>query len=126
MSICKGHIYIITCHVNPKIYYIGSTYDNINQKWLYHKRYYKNNNGEMIIHKYFDEYGIENFSIKLIKSYNVYKEHNDNKHLRAYEQLWKNKLKGCCNNHIVFQPLKKQLQKQYNKEYREKQKILHN
>ena len=120
MSICEGHIYIILCHVNPKIYYISSTYDNINQKWLYLKRYYKNNNGEMIIHKYFDEYGIDKFSIHLIKSYDVYKNHNDNKHLRAYEQLWKNKLKGCCNNNIVFQPLRKQLKK---KTYHEKQKL---
>ena len=41
MSISKGHIYIITCCVNPKIYYIGSTYDKLKQRWNNHKMKYK-------------------------------------------------------------------------------------
>jgi hypothetical protein len=34
------------------------------------------------------ELGIENFDMQLIKCYNVF----DRQHLRAYEQLWINKL----------------------------------
>ena len=134
MSICKGHIYIITCHVNPKIYYIGSTYDRLQQRWSNHKTQYKNNIKKTSIFEYFDEYGIEKFSMHLIKSYDVYRvNHNDHKHLRAYEQLWINKLKGCCNKNAAFQPLKKEQHKEYRennkeqikeykKEYRENNK----
>ncbi len=121
MSICKGHIYIITCCVNPKIYYIGSTYDKLKQRWTNHKTKYKNKTQNISIYEYFDKYGLEKFSIHLIKSYDVYREnHNDHKHLRAYEQLWINKLKGCCNKHSAFQPLKKEQQKQYREINKEK------
>ena len=116
MNICKGHVYIIFCHVNPKIYYVGSTFNQLKQRWNCHKK----TNSDCSISKYFDEYGIENFSIKLIKSYNVYREHSkDRKHLEAYELLWINKLKGCCNELIPFNPLpklSKQIYRQDNKE----------
>jgi len=121
MSICKGHIYIITCCVNPKIYYIGSTYDKLKQRWTNHKTHYKNKRQDISIFEYFDKYGLEKFSIHLLKSYDVYRvNHNDHKHLQAYEQLWINKLKGCCNKRAAFQPLKKKQKKEYyevNKEY---------
>jgi len=123
MSICKGHIYIITCHVNPKIYYIGSTYDKLSQRWNNHKTQYKNNIKKISICEYFDKYGIEKFSIHLIKSYDVYRvNHNDYKHLKAYEQLWINKLKGCCNKNAAFQPLKKEKKKEYCEKYYENNK----
>ena len=123
MSICKGHIYIITCCVNPKIYYIGSTYDKLKQRWTNHKTHYKNNSQKISIFEYFDKYGLEKFSIHLIKSYDVYRvNHNDHKHLKAYEQLWINKLKGCCNKISAFQPLKKEQLKKSSKKYREKNK----
>jgi hypothetical protein len=48
--------------------------------------------GRCAIKKYFDEYGIENFKIELLKEYQI----EDKKHLRAYEQLWMNKFK-CIN-----------------------------
>ena len=119
MNITKGHIYIIFCNVNPKIYYVGSTFNELKQRWINHKNHYKEK--QLIsIYKYFDEYGIENFTLKLIKSYDVYREHNkDRKHLEAYELLWINKLKGCCNQILPFNPLpklSKQLYYEKNKE----------
>ena len=121
MSICKGYIYIITCHVNPKIYYIGSTYDKLSQRWNNHKIHYKNNIRGISICEYFDKYGLDKFSMHLVKSYDVYRvNHNDHKHLRAYEQLWINKLKGCCNKHAAFQPLKKEKKKEYCEKNKEK------
>ena len=119
MNICKGHVYIIFCHVNPKIYYVGSTFNQLKQRWNKHK----NSNNDCSIKKYFDKYGIENFSIKLIKSYNVYREHSkDNKHLRAYEQLWINKFRNSCNIFHSFNPLKKEQKTRTNKEWYENNK----
>ena len=118
MNICKGHIYIIFCHINPKIYYVGSTFNQLKYRWSEHKNTKRN---KCSIKKYFDEYGIENFSIKLIKSYNVYREHNrDNQHLRAYEQLWINKFRNSCNMQHSFNPLKKLCDKEYDKKYMKK------
>jgi len=119
MNICKGHIYIVFCHINPKIYYVGSTFNQLKQRWNTHKTA----KHTCSISKYFDEYGIENFSIKLIKSYNVYREHSrDNQHLRAYEQLWINKFRNSCNTNHSFNPLKKILMKEYR--YNNKEKII--
>ena len=119
MNICKGHIYIIFCHINPKIYYVGSTFNQLKHRWNMHKQHY-NAKQPISLYKYFDEYGIENFSMKLIKSYNVYREHSkDNKHLRVYEQLWINKFRNSCNIQHSFNPLaklSKQIYYQKNKE----------
>jgi len=115
MNICKGHVYIIFCHINPKIYYVGSTFNQLKYRWSEHKNTKTNN---CSIKKYFDEYGIENFSIKLIKSYNVYRENSrDNKHLKVYEQLWINKFRNSCNIIHSFNPLKKLREKEYQKKY---------
>jgi len=131
MNICKGHIYIIFCHINPKIYYVGSTFNQLKYRWNHHKNTKRNN---CSISKYFDKYGIENFSIKLIKTYNVYRENSkDNKHLTAYEQLWINKFRNSCNIQHSFNPLKKlrdieyyennkEKILEYQKEYNEKNK----
>jgi len=117
MNISKGHIYYIFYNLNPHILYIGSTFNELKHRWRGHKDDYKRYKGKISIHEYFDKYGIENFTMKLLKSYDVYREHNkDNKHLRAYEQLWINKLK-CLNKYCAFQPLKKEYQKKKNKKY---------
>jgi len=122
MNICKGHIYIIFCNVNPKIYYIGSTFNELRHRWGNHKDAYKQKN-RLSIHVYFDKYGIENFTIKLLKSYDVYREHNkDRKHIEAYEQLWINKLRDCCNEIKPFNPLRKQVSKFRNYEWRKENK----
>ena len=79
------------------------------------------------IFDYFEKYGIENFKIILIKSYNVVRTHQkDHKHLHAYELLWINKTKNCCNKLLTFNPLLfnkykiKEYQKKYHKEYQKK------
>jgi len=114
MNICKGHIYIIFCNVNPKIYYIGSTFNELRHRWSNHKDSYKQKRHRLSIHVYFDKYGIENFTIKLIKTYDVYREHSkDRKHLEAYEQLWINKLRDCCNANNPFNILWKIQKKEY-------------
>lgn len=131
MNISKGHIYIISYNLNPHIMYIGSTFNELKYRWRGHKAFYNNKprRNNYSIHEYFDKYGIENFTLKLLKSYDVYREHNkDNKHLKAYETLWINKLK-CVNIKLPFQPLQKERKKQYRqtierqiimKEYRKK------
>lgn len=116
MNISKGHIYIIFCHINPKIYYIGSTFNELKQRWSAHKNY--KTKRKISIYKYFDEYGIDNFSLKLIKTYDVYRENNkDRKHLEAYEQLWINKLRDCCNTQNPFNILWKEQISEQQKEY---------
>ena len=88
-DISTGHIYIIICIQNPKIYYIGSTFNQLRQRWDKHKQHYREKKHLCAICKYFDEYGVNNFTIKLLKSYDVVRTHSkDFKHLRAYEQLW--------------------------------------
>ena len=63
----------------------------------------------------------------MIKSYEVCRAHvKDRKHLEAYETLWINRTKGCCNIRPPIQYLKKVREKEYyqaNKtEINEKQK----
>ncbi len=78
-DISKGHIYIIICIQNPKIYYIGSTFNQLRQRWKTHKDDYNNSKKNQIsIYKYFDEYGIDNFTMKLLKSYDVVRTHSKN------------------------------------------------
>jgi len=115
MNIAKGHIYIIFCNVNPKIYYVGSTFNELKQRWNSHKK-----GKSCSINKYINEYGIENFTLKLIKSYDVYREHKkDTKHLRAWEQLWINKFRNSCNQVHSFNPLQKVKKKESNRKWRE-------
>ena len=69
---------------------------------------------DKITKQFMDKYGIDNFKIDLIKSYNVVRTHQkDHKHLEAYETLWICKTKNCVNKKLPFKPLKKEVQKQY-------------
>ena len=84
----------------------------------------KKNKKACSLYKYFDEYGIENFKIFLIKEYKVV----DRKHLMIYETLWISKLKAI-NKYIPIQLLHKEKQKQYrenNKEQIKKYYLKHN
>lgn len=113
-----GHIYKIICKLDSSFCYIGSTFNRLNKRFEGHRKDYKNKYGTISIHKYFDKYGIDNFKIILIKKYKVIRLHNkDHKHLSAYETLWINKSKGCCNTVLPFNPLKKEKHKQSNKKY---------
>jgi len=118
--ITKGYIYKIICNLDNSFCYIGSTFSTLNKRFEEHKRVYKNNNGKYSIHKYFNKYGIDNFKIELIKSYNVIRTHEtDFKHLHAYETLYINNTQNCVNKKLPFNPLKKERVKEYDKQYYE-------
>jgi hypothetical protein len=110
MSSClTGIVYRIEYKLNPDVRYIGSTLQELRYRWRDHKYDYKRWNGGkdrlVSIYPYFDEYGIENFTITEIKKYQVV----DRKHLRVYETLWMSKLKNI-NKTIPFGlPLHKHL-----------------
>ena len=133
-----GHIYMIMTPLDNSFCYIGSTFNRLHKRFETHKKAYIHNKDKLSIYKYFEKYGIENFKIIKIKSYNVIRLHKkDFKHLHAYETLWINKTKNCCNKLLPFNPIKKytdNLQKRiykknnkdrikiYNKEYKIKNK----
>ena len=134
----KGHIYKIICKVDEKFCYIGSTFNRLSKRFETHRDNYNSwKDGKMkkgcSCFPYFDKYGIENFKIVLIKSYDVCRAHiKDRKHLEAYETLWICKTK-CVNKILPIRYLKKEKRKewrennkesisQYYKEYRETNK----
>lgn len=104
-----GSVYKIVHKTKPDILYIGSTTLSLEARLSRHIY----NKARCIISKYITEYGIDNFEIVLIKSYDV----EDGKHLRAYEQLWMNRVK-CINknNAINLSKINKNVIKNYNHE----------
>lgn len=93
-----GKIYKII-HNQSDICYVGSTCNELRQRWQEHKRHYAQKKKRQIsICKYFDLYGIDNFKIILIKQYEVV----DRTHLQAYEQLWINKLNNINRQNLLF------------------------
>lgn len=132
MSYTTGIVYKIICNLNSKFVYIGSTFNQLRHRFQQHKRDYKCwLNGEKrdkcSCFDYFKKYGIENFTIIKIKEYVCYKSNKlDKKHLHAYEQLWINKTRNCCNKCPAFSPLKQQKIKEnkrvYGKKYYEDNK----
>ena len=106
---CKGNIYQIIYNEDINVRYIGSTFKKLKYRFSDHKGKYKDylegkiHRSSTSLYKYFDKYGVDNFSIVPIKSYLVFREHKfDWKHLRVYEQLWISKLK-CINDNNAFQ-----------------------
>jgi hypothetical protein len=134
MGYSIGHIYKIICRLDSNFVYIGSTFNELKQRWKGHKDHYakflQDGCKNMSTYKYYDKYGIENFKIILIKSYNVCRNsQRDNAHLRAYEQLWINKTKRAVNLQNAFNALAKldkriyyENNKEKIKEYRENNK----
>lgn len=135
-----GHIYKIICKVDPTFCYIGSTFDRLSKRFELHRKDFnrwlegKNKKG-ISCFPYYQKYGIDNFKIVLIKSYEVCRSNiKDRKHLEAYETLWINRHRGkCCNEITPLNLLKKEKRKAYreknrerieelNKQYREKNK----
>lgn len=120
-----GYVYIISCINKPSVFYIGSTFMPIRQRFYNHKMDYRRNNNsrKVSLYKYFEEYGVDNFKCNLLKAYDVYREHNrDHRHLFAYETLWINKMRGCVNKNLPFNPLKKIDHIERNRKYRENNK----
>ena len=117
--ITTGYIYKIINSIDNEIY-IGSTFNELRHRLQQHKQAYNRwFNGKQkdkcSIFNKFKLLGIENFKIMLIKKYDVYREFiKDRKHLLSKEQLWINKLK-CINSICAFNPIPK---KEYDKQYR--------
>ena len=113
-----GRVYKII-HNQSDICYIGSTFNELRIRWKQHRDRFsvfkKHQNRVMSIHKYFNEHGLDNFRIILIKEYDV----SDRKQLEAFEQLWMNRLK-CINEQSAFNPLRQH--KQTKKIYRDANK----
>ena len=119
MPYATGTVYKIICNVDSKFVYVGSTFNELRHRFQHHKINYR----QWISGKarqycscfdHFKKYGLENFTIIRIKEYVCWCENKlDKKHLYAYEQLWINKTRNCCNTCPAFQPLKKELRRQY-------------
>ena len=114
-----GHIYKIICTVDSKFCYIGSTFNRLSKRFEVHRSQFKRwlndeIKGKCACYPYYEKYGIENCKIILIKSYEVCRTHvKDRRHLEAYEALWINRTKGCCNIIIPIQYLKKVFRREY-------------
>ena len=123
-----GHIYKIICKVDEKFCYIGSTFDRLSKRMERHRNHYNDwvngkNKKPCSCYPYFQKYGIENFKIVLIKSYEVIRTHNkDTKHLRAYETLWMNKTK-CVNKNSPIGYLRLERHQEYREKNKDKIKI---
>ena len=89
-----GIIYQIYYINDPKINYIGSSFNDINIRWKDHisdyNKYLKDDRKPAsTIYPYFKEFDIKNFEIRELKEYKV----TCNTHLKMYEQLYINKYK---------------------------------
>ena len=115
-----GIIYKIICKLDHKFVYIGSTFDTLRNRWQRHKSHYKKwlSDPESInpcsCVQYFEKYGIENFKILEIKSYDIHLK--DRRCLEAYETLWIRKTRGCCNVNLPIRYLRKEYHKQYHQD----------
>lgn len=113
-----GKIYKIVCGQTNKCY-IGSTFSKLKYRFYRHKQNYKDwkngNYNYVSVFGLFDEFGVENFKMILVKEYKVVDGH----HLRMYEQLWLNKLKPKVNINMSF-CIKKLRNKLYSRGYRKR------
>lgn len=121
-DITTGIIYKIICKLNHKFCYIGSTFDTLRNRWQRHKRHYSDwvkdsDTGKCSCAPYFKKYGIENFKVIEIKSYDIHLK--DRRCLEAFETLWINNTRGCCNKILPVRYLEKEQKKQYQQENRE-------
>lgn len=105
----NGIIYAITCKLNDKLFYIGSTIEDLHKRFQNHLYLYehwcktgKTIIGKISIYPYFDEYGLDKFDIKIVWSGSIC----DLKHLSAYEQLYINKFKAI-NRHSALNGMDK-------------------
>lgn len=106
----KGLIYRII-HRFSDAQYIGATTQSLKERWGQHiSNSKKEGVGQCEIQKMMNEQGNEQFTIILIKEYEVV----DKRHLYAYEQLWINKLTSINrNNPNPFHPLISFQKKEY-------------
>ena len=113
-----GHIYKIICRLNQEFCYIGSTFDTLHRRFNRHRGHYNDwisgkTKAKCSCYPHFQKYGIENFKIILIKSYEVCRtSHKDTKHLRAYETLFYNKTK-CVNKNAPVNYINLEKKREY-------------
>jgi hypothetical protein len=114
-----GRVYKIVVGESNDVY-IGSTFNELRHRFANHKNDYKkylnDKHHKISVYDLFDRYGIDNCKMILIKEY----ECCDDKHLKAYEQLWINKLRPINKNNPFS--IKYLSDKQYNKQYYEANK----
>jgi hypothetical protein len=107
-----GRVYKIITSESNEIY-VGSTFNTTRDRFFGHKRqynFYKNSEGNKCsLYDLFDNYGIGNCKMVLIKSYEVI----DRRHLEVYETLWIKKLKAINKIEPCGGLLRKQQIKQY-------------
>jgi hypothetical protein len=119
----KAFVYMIYLLENPDIRYVGSSMNERERdRWASHKKNYKTwlknkEKSKCSIYPYIEQYGIENFKFQILKRYEVC----DSNHIRAYEQLYINKMK-CVNQLQTFQLMSRVKYLQQRKEYRQKNK----
>lgn len=108
----SGKVYKIIFN-ESNVCYIGSTFNRLSDRLRQHKQKYKCKREENVaVYDLFDQYGVDNCLIVLIKTYEVL----DRCHLHVYEQLWINKLKSVNKNNPMGRIISK---KQYKKQYHE-------
>ena len=116
-DIATGTVYKIICKLDHKFVYIGSSFDTLRNRWQNHKRDYikwlRSSNADVrcSCYPYFKQFGIENFKMIEIKSYDIHLK--DRRCLEALETLWICKTRGCCNRNLPVSYLKKEQKKAY-------------
>lgn len=108
-----GRIYKIIAGQGNECY-VGSTFDQLNNRFKGHKNTYKLGKNDCSVVELFNKYGVTNCKMILIKEYKVL----DRRHLEVYETLWIKKLKAMNK----CEPCGGLLSKQRAKQYYEKQK----
>lgn len=110
-----GKVYKIIANQGDEVY-VGSTMGDLQVRFSKHKTAFKLGITKCTVHKLFQKYGPNGLEIVLVAQYLVC----DRAHLRAYEQLWINKL-NCVNSApaiaFLFRKMKK---KEYHKRYNKK------
>jgi hypothetical protein len=106
-----GRIYKIVAGQGHECY-IGSTIQELRYRFRHHKLRYKKWKNEATggcsVFQLFDQYGVENCHILLIKQYEVV----DRNHLEVYENLWIKKMKSINKKEPCGGLLLKQQKKQ--------------
>ena len=88
-DITTGTIYKIICKLNHKFCYVGSTFDTLRNRWQRHKSHYRD----------------------WIKDPETKK--------CSFETLWICKTRGCCNEKLPVEYLKREKSKQYHQDNRD-------
>ena len=103
----KARVYRIISKKHPEFAYVGSTFGTLKQRFYNHKKHYiywkEGKRGNVSLYSYFDKWGVQDFKMVEMGVYMVCAENaKDRTHLNAWEQLWINRTRGCCNKYDCF------------------------